>query len=107
MKAKTIEAKIKKGESENILVATSTYFQSITSYVKGNTAYAGVKREARYTGKDGSEEIAKIAAIHEYGSESGNIPKRELWKPSLEETLQWTVDNNNPVKIFLDRIKRK
>ena len=90
LKPATVSAKIRKGESENILVATSTYFQSITSYVDKDTAYVGVKKGVRYN--DGKE-IADIARLHEYGSRSGAVPARKLWRPSLEEGMEWAAKN--------------
>ena len=79
-KASKIMAKL----SQNILVATSSYFGSITSYVEDETAYAGVKKEAK--NKEG-DVLADIAKVHEYGSETMQIPARPLWKPTFEETI--------------------
>lgn len=93
-----------KKRSENILVATSTYFQSITSWVHGETVYAGVRREASYA--DGAK-VANIAAVHEFGSPSRNIPARPLWKPSYKEAIAWHKSSNSPEKIFLENIKKK
>lgn len=86
--AATIRAKARRGESEKILIATSTYFQSITSWADRHTAYAGVKRKVK--NEDG-EEVADIARIHEYGL--GNNPERPLWKPTLVHTIQWAAKN--------------
>lgn len=101
LKAATIRRKKKKGFSTNILVETSTYFQSITSWVANDTAYIGVKRGVYEP--DGTE-VANIAAIHEFGA--GAIPARPLWKPSLNEALIWHTNNNLPSKLFWERIKR-
>ena len=95
--------KIRKGLSENILVATSSYFQSITSYVEDDTAYAGVKKEVK--NKDG-EVIADIAKLHEFGSKSGNIPARPLWTPTYSEVIEWHFKENMPEKYFLQAIRR-
>lgn len=103
LKAATISAKVRKGMSENILVETSDYFQAITSYVKDETAYAGVKKEAK--NRDG-DIIHNIAAVHEYGSRSGNIPARPLWKPSFDEGIKWHFQKNLPEKIFAKRIEK-
>lgn len=99
LKPKTISAKVRLGYSEKTLISSSTYFRSITSYVQGDKVYAGVKREAKYS--DG-ESIANIAAIHEFGSPSRNIPARPLWQPTLSEVKeQIEVDKKlNPVHIF-------
>ena len=105
LEAGTISAKVRAGYSENILVRTSTYFQSITSYVKDDVSYAGVKKTALYKG---GVEVANIAAIHEFGSDSANIPARPLWKPTFDETLQAIKTKNdfNPTLIFLKNIKK-
>ena len=77
-----LDSKVKKGYSKNILVRTSSYFQSITSWTMQGYAFVGVKREA----KDSyGNVIANIAAVHEYGSITANIPARPLWQPTLEE----------------------
>lgn len=66
-----------KNKSEKILIASSTYINSITSNVSSSlVAYAGVPKSARY--EDG-QSVAKIAAVHEYGSTKKNIPARPVW----------------------------
>lgn len=102
LNADYLKWKVKKGYSDNILVMTSTYFQSITSIVKGNTAYAGVKKQVK--DKHGNI-VADIARTHEFGSRSGNIPKRPLWVPTFKETMLWNKLHNLPAKIFLDSLK--
>jgi hypothetical protein len=100
----TLAQKIRAGHSENILVATSSYFQSITSWVfGGQTALAGVKRSAR--NEDG-ELLANIAAVQEFGSESAGIPARPLWKPTYEETMEWHVTNNLPSMYFMAAVSK-
>lgn len=103
--SKTISQKVKLGYSENILVRTSTYFQSITSYVKDNVAYAGVRKSVR--GQNG-EVVADIAAVHEFGSQSANIPARPLWQPTMKETSKRIIseDKFDPRVIFLKRIRK-
>lgn len=101
LKAKTVARKIRKGYSENILVETSDYFQAITSYVKKDTVYVGVKKDV--TSRDG-DIVHSIAAVHEFGS--GAIPARPLWQPSFDETVKWHIANNSPVDIFAKRIKK-
>lgn len=106
LKPSTISAKIRKGYSENILVATSSYFQSITSWVDISTmsSYAGVKKTAK--GKDG-EVVADIAATHEFGSKDGGIPARPLWQPVFSETMDWfEKSDSRPSVIFLNNIKK-
>lgn len=103
--ASTISSKVRRGYSENILVMTSTYFQSITSWAdKGaNTVYAGVKKEARSA--DG-EQLWNIARIQEYGSYSGKIPARPLWQPVFAETMEWHMRMNRPEILFAKRIAK-
>lgn len=96
------DSKAKKGLSNSILVSTSAYFQSITSYVQGNVAYVGVKKVAR--DKDGKQ-IANIAAIHEFGSDKANIPARPLWQPTIKETEKW-LKKNGFDKILLRKINK-
>lgn len=104
LEPETIAQKIRKGYSENILVATSSYFQSITSWSDGESAYAGVKKTAKDT--EGNV-IADIAAIHEFGSKSGKIPARPLWKPTLDETMEWfDKKENQPTAIFMQLISK-
>jgi hypothetical protein len=102
----TISGKVRLGYSENILVRSSTYFSSITSYVRKDTALAGVKKEAKYA--DG-EKVANIAAIHEYGSPDRNIPARPLWEPTLNEarTIIKKDKKFDPTAIFLAKLRLK
>jgi len=101
--ASTLAEKIRKGFSENILIRTSTYFQSITSWHIGNTVYAGVRKEVK---DDDGNIVADIAATHEYGSRSGKIPARPLWQPTFKETQDWAA-NNSPEKMFLNTIRQR
>lgn len=99
-----LASKLRSGKSENILVASSSYFQSITSWVQTGTVYAGVKKTAKYA--DG-EEIADIAALHEFGSKSGDVPARELWQPTFKETMTWYVKSDKtPAALFRKQMKK-
>jgi hypothetical protein len=105
LKAETIKRKIRRGESENILIATSDYFQAITSWQdesKGEV-YIGVTKEKK---NSEGEVIADIAAIHEFGL--GGMPKRELWHPVFKESKVWVnKKENRPEEIFMKLIKSK
>lgn len=101
LKASTIRAKIKKGQSENILVATSTYFQNITSWVQGESAYVGVKRGVQEA--DGTD-VSKLAAWLEYGTQ--HIPKRPLWQPTFKELNEWQWQHNNFRDIVLNKLRQ-
>ena len=102
LSAKTIMIKSDKGLSENILVATSSYFRSITGWVDGDTAYVGVKKGVR---EENGTEIEKVALVLEFGSDERNIPERPLWRPTMAEVSVWTYKNNNPVNIFYELIR--
>lgn len=102
LKPKTLEVKIRGGFSENILIMTSSYFQAITSYVQGDTAFAGVKKGTKNTQGD---DLTKIAAVHEYGND--NMPARPLWTPVFKETMLWTTKENNPVDILMKDLNSK
>ena len=98
--------KVRKGMSENILVATSSYFQQITSWTSDGTVYVGVKKVAR---NRAGQELANIAAVHEYGSVTANIPARPLWKPTLSEIKEVIAKNPNfysPAHIFQERLRQ-
>lgn len=84
LKQKTLESKIRKGQSNKMLIATSEYFQAITSFTKGNVAFAGVTRNAKNRKGDA---LVSIARVHEFGNQ--NTPARPLWRPTWNETLMW------------------
>jgi hypothetical protein len=99
---KYLAKKIRKGQSENILVADSTYFQSITSYTRGRAAYAGVPSNASNTeGKN----LGKIAAYLELGSPARKLPARSLWLPTFNETVVWGRTNLKISDIVKERLK--
>lgn len=93
--------KATEGYSTNILVMTSSYFQSITSLVKDKTAFAGVKIGSKnLKGND----LVSLAAVHEYGN--NRTPARPLWQPVYEETMAWTVKENSPTKILISNLAK-
>lgn len=101
LKARTITVKSKRGGSDLILVDTSSYFQSITSWfdkAKG-VAYVGIKKTVK--NEDG-EEIADIAKVHEYGSVVRNVPARPLWQPT-ENEMQQVVAKSKLFKVNLNK----
>lgn len=100
------------GFSDFILVRTSTYVQSITSWSEDLTGYAGVKRGIYYTDEHGgTDEVCNIAKTHEYGSDIAGrnhnvtIPARPLWKPTLDETMELWMKGHTPVHKFQESIK--
>lgn len=106
LKPATVAGKVRQGYSENILVRSSTYFQSITSYVIKDVAYAGVRKMVNYSN---GAEVANIAAVHEFGTKNGNIPARPLWQPTYKETVVQIIENPmmNPVAIFMANMQAK
>lgn len=96
---KSLKAKKRKGHSDAILIATSSYFQAITTWNDKDGAYVGVKRTAK--NRDG-EVIANIAAVHEYGSLVRGIPARPLWQPTLDQ-LTKDVKSQDPFRKELER----
>ncbi len=82
LKRKQQSKKGKRRRSEKILIDTSSYFQSITSFTTRDTVQIGVMRGVK--NEDG-QEIANIAKVHEYGSTKRNIPARPLWQVVLRE----------------------
>ena len=103
LKPATIAAKVRKGQSEDIYVATSTYFQSITSYAKNGKGYVGVNKTATYA--DGMK-VSDIAKLMEFGG--GSMPARPLWQPTFKEALAWgsTKGPGSIIKILKNRFSK-
>lgn len=101
LKPSTLAQKARLGLSEHTLIATSTYFQSITGYVKGGKALAGVKRQVK---SNEGQLLANIAKIHEYGG--GKIPKRPLWLPTITESVQWYAIKQPHLKALNKRLAK-
>ena len=95
--------KVRNGDSDNILIATNSYRQSVTSYVINDVVFVGVKKTV--VDEEGNE-IANIARVHEFGYEPNNIPARPLWQPSFDEALRWHGQNNTP-DIYLRKQLKK
>lgn len=104
LKERTIKSKEARGTSGKILIDSSDYMQSITSFVKDNTAFAGVKKDAK--NKEG-DVIASIAAVHEFGSVKNNIPARPLWAPTNKETEEWMKKEQIFSKLAWERINKR
>lgn len=104
LKYKQKGRKGKRKLSEKTLIATSSYFQSITSYTTRSQVAIGVLRGVR--NEDG-QEIANIARIHEYGSTKRKIPARPLWQPVLEELKTHIVTSNPFIRAARIYFKRK
>jgi len=94
-----MDRKAREGLSNKILIATSTYFQSITSKAEGFVAVAGVFKQVKT--KDG-ESVANIAQVLEFGSIARNIPPRPLWTIVFKEMHKWLKDS----QIFSRNVER-
>ena len=102
LKPATIAAKIRRGESTEILIATADYFQAITSWASQGVAFAGVRKQIHNSNGD---LLADIARIHELGL--GDNPERKLWEPSYKETIEWFKSSDStPVKLFAKEIEK-
>lgn len=102
LESKTKAQKSRKGQSDNILIASTDYIQSITRFTTKNTAFAGVKKDT--TNRSG-DDIISIAAVHEFGSR--DIPARPLWKPTSKETEKWIRDKKLFASIAVKNIKNR
>ena len=82
----TVKGRGSRRLSEKILIATGTYFQSITTHLtdQGLKAFVGVKRGVSRE-KNGTD-IVNIARIHESDEPRSKIPRRSLWEPTFIET---------------------
>lgn len=100
LKKATIAAKKRKGHSNKKLIATTSMMQSITSMTVGNYSFIGVRRGSIHS--ETGEQLANIAAVHEYGSEARNIKPRKLWKPSMLELKKYVQESG----VFVKAIKK-
>lgn len=82
-----------KRKSGLMLIATSSYIQSITSKVDARVmvAYAGVTKKAVH--KESKRPLVDIAKIHEFGSKARNIPARPVWQPTMKLVKKWIKDS--------------
>lgn len=80
-------------KSNKMLIATSSYIQSITSKVdaRAMVAYAGVTKKT--THKSSKRPMVDIAKVHEFGSKARGIPARPVWKPTLVLVKAWIKDS--------------
>lgn len=79
--------KEKKGLSNQILIATSTLVNSVTTKQSADKmeAFVGVLRQGKKR-KDGTAPVV-IAAVHEFGSPKRGIPARPYLRPTFKEQL--------------------
>jgi len=83
-----LAAKQAKGWDGRILLATHTYYDNITTFVKGtqHIAFVGVKRGIygkKLDGKKNKLEVAVIATIHEFSNNAKR--RRPLWNPTIRK----------------------
>ncbi|MCU0439359.1 MAG: hypothetical protein MUC49_15810 [Raineya sp.] len=96
--------KVRKGLSNGILIASQDFRNAITSIITSDTGFVGIPKGKR--NREG-EELEIIAAVHEFGSEKRNIPKRQLWGPTLEEVSLWIRSNNIPEQEVEKEFKKR
>lgn len=99
-----IERKRKAGLSTKIMIATSTYMQSVTSIRRGYVSFAGVLKSAKT--KEG-ESLANVGAVMEYGSRVAGIEARPLWQPVYKHTRMWLRKTNFFTKRVMDHWLRR
>lgn len=105
------ERKKKLNLSEKVLVATSTYEQSITSFYKWDgskfSVNAGVKKGVYEA--DGTE-IANIAAVLEFGRKHKHLQhesKKPLWVPCEAFIFDWILESGVLEKEIGKQLRRK
>lgn len=89
LSSKYKKAKLNRGLDGRTLIAWAEYYHAIESWTVGSQhlAFVGVKNGSytkKLNGKKSKYSIAKIAAIHEFSS-GKKVPRRALWKPTLQE----------------------
>jgi hypothetical protein len=77
---------LKFNKSEKTMISTEGYWHAITTKKTDKGVFIGVLKGEK--NEDGNE-IAKYAAINEFGSTARNIPARPLWQPVLSELREW------------------
>jgi len=101
---KYMEQKKRRGWSDLTYVRTGSYFRYIKSYIRQGSVYIGISPGARTP--EGNS-LAKIAKVLEFGSVLKKIAARPLWRPSFNEAFKKFKSDNRPVKILLDRLRRR
>lgn len=103
--------KMGKFGNEDLLMASTQYYESIEAWRSGGVYMAGVKKGQKYKYSRGKRkrEVSEVAYIHEMWSMSGgNKPKRPLWGYTLnqdmggKEGIRKLVNN-----IFRDKLRDK
>lgn len=95
--------KERKGLASQMLIARGDLKNAIKTIVNNDVGFVGIRSGAKNTeGK--SLEI--IAAVHEYGSITRNIPARKLWQPTNDEMKEWINKSRFIEDIFLEELKK-
>lgn len=97
------QQKAARGDSTDMLIASRSYVDSIATGGDDSSVWIGVPEGAR---NEAGEELALIAAVHEYGSMSRNIPDRPLWSPALQELLDWWEKDGLPAEKIIEELKK-
>jgi hypothetical protein len=86
---KYLARKIKRGLSEQILIATGTLMQNIRYHRKDwSGGFVGILRNVRHSS---GQSLVNIAAVHEYGTRDGRIPARPFAGPTAEKTCTQVI----------------
>lgn len=88
---KYLKAKIRAGYSEKILIRTATLMQNIRYQPQSwNGGFVGISRNVK---SSKGADLVNIAAVHEFGAPSRNIPARPFIAPSATECEAQVVKN--------------
>ncbi len=95
--------KERKGLASQMLVARGDLKNAIKTVVNNDIGFVGIRSGAKNT--DG-QSLEIIAAVHEYGSITRNIPARKLWQPTNDEMKEWLNKSRFIEDIFLEELKK-
>lgn len=99
--------KERKGLASQMLIARGDLKNAIKTIVNNDTSnclgFVGIRSGAKNT--DGKS-LEIIAATHEYGSITRNIPARKLWQPTNDEMKEWLNKSRFIEDIFLYELRK-
>ncbi len=80
--------------NEQILITTGQLMGSIsTSYPSYDQGFVGIQRGVMHKDTKGYAEMVNIAAVHEFGSPTRNIPARPFFAPAEKKTSDDVAKN--------------
>ncbi len=95
--------KERKGLASQMLIARGDLKNAIKTVVNNDVGFVGIRSGTKNS--DG-QSLEIIAATHEYGSISRNIPARKLWQPTNDEMKEWISKSRFIEDLFLDELKK-